>query len=67
MFCEQEHFVSSNTEAITDSISRMSEMCLRKITNTEMVLGKSAKCLPGLKLKQQLGHLMDTLKNTVNI
>lgn len=63
----QEHFFSTNTGAVSQSVLELSEACLRTITNTDVVLPNSVKRLSeGLKLKQQLGELLKSLEKNVS-
>lgn len=64
---DSENFVEKNTEAISESVLRLAEVCLRKISGSELTLVKPGKRFvsEGLQSKQQLESLLKTLDNNV--
>lgn len=63
----QEHFIEKNTEFISESVLKLGETSLRKITDSIVSLVKPNKRFvsEGVKLKQQLKMLLRTLDENV--
>lgn len=64
---ETEHFIQKNTEAISETVLRLAEVCLRKMSGSELTLVNPGKRFvsEGLQSKQQLESLLKTLDNNV--